>query len=611
MGQNSKLIFQNGAHIVANNASFTSSDPNSTWDGIYLSGNSNDTIIGCTIQNSTNGINVTDKYTAGFTSPPSTEISDCSFIDSSGYQLTSGITVSNSNNVILKHNTFNSISVIEGFMNAILIEDCPSGNLDVINNTINNVSNGITSIQSSPYIAGNSINGQGNDGIGIYLDNSNGTLKYNNVQNFQKSYVSYYSSPYLYRNTFNGAGIRNIDLYQNSVPVMNVVNSAGYVMNIGGNNNISGQPADCGIYLNDNSYPAIDYGYNNVSLNGGNYLICNDLQSQTLDVSYNYWTDRPPQLNKFIVNNGTVVDTPDYDGVTLTKPSGYELSSIGFGLYDSTYYVSLGGNSLAGNLFSQAYLNEISGEYSTAITLYKQIVSDYTGNELTPAAISRIINCLEKKPGTASDYTQLQDYMAQISSRNNLPHSVKQLAEDFIIKTKVNLWRVEQQQNQILNAINNYDTMYQHNIGNSKGIHALVDKLSLISIYNDTSQNRLNVQNNSNQNKLSLLSVILGKNYTTMHVSQKNEVPKEFMLYQNYPNPFNPVTKIKYDVPKEGFVTIKIFDLIGREIYSANEYRLPGTYTMLFDGSKYASGVYFYRIEAGDFVSVKKMVLLK
>lgn len=90
-----------------------------------------------------------------------------------------------------------------------------------------------------------------------------------------------------------------------------------------------------------------------------------------------------------------------------------------------------------------------------------------------------------------------------------------------------------------------------------------------------------------------------------------NKVPSKYELFQNYPNPFNPQTKIKYDLPKEGFVILKIYDLIGKEIYSTNEYKLPGTYEFTFDGSKYASGVYFYRIETRDFTAVKKMVLIK
>lgn len=94
-------------------------------------------------------------------------------------------------------------------------------------------------------------------------------------------------------------------------------------------------------------------------------------------------------------------------------------------------------------------------------------------------------------------------------------------------------------------------------------------------------------------------------------INPNNNILISYSLSQNYPNPFNPVTTIKYSIPKEGFITIKIFDLIGKEIYSANEYRLPGRYEMSFNGSNYASGVYLYRLETKDFIDVKKMVLIK
>ncbi len=95
--------------------------------------------------------------------------------------------------------------------------------------------------------------------------------------------------------------------------------------------------------------------------------------------------------------------------------------------------------------------------------------------------------------------------------------------------------------------------------------------------------------------------------------------PDEFRLFQNYPNPFNPISTIKYDIPKQSQVTIKIFDIIGREVATiVNETKEPGYYTVSFDGTNYSSGVYFYRIDvlqAGSstlsFSSVKKMVLLK
>ncbi|TRZ51815.1 T9SS C-terminal target domain-containing protein [bacterium] len=93
---------------------------------------------------------------------------------------------------------------------------------------------------------------------------------------------------------------------------------------------------------------------------------------------------------------------------------------------------------------------------------------------------------------------------------------------------------------------------------------------------------------------------------------RNSNIPKEFNLSQNYPNPFNPVTKINFAIPKSGFVTLKIYDILGMEIKTlVNEMKQPGYYTVDFNGSSLASGIYFYRVVAGNFVSVKRMVLIK
>lgn len=89
-------------------------------------------------------------------------------------------------------------------------------------------------------------------------------------------------------------------------------------------------------------------------------------------------------------------------------------------------------------------------------------------------------------------------------------------------------------------------------------------------------------------------------------------VPNRFMLYQNYPNPFNPVTTVKYDIAKEGIVKITVYDLLGREVsVPVNEFKKAGYYSLSFDGSGLASGVYFYKIESGNYVETKKMMLVK
>ncbi len=89
-------------------------------------------------------------------------------------------------------------------------------------------------------------------------------------------------------------------------------------------------------------------------------------------------------------------------------------------------------------------------------------------------------------------------------------------------------------------------------------------------------------------------------------------VPKEYSLLQNYPNPFNPSTKIKYSIVKKGEVKLTIYDILGREVaLLVNEVKDPGYYEANFNASNLASGVYFYRLVAGSYVSTRKMLLLK
>ncbi|HMQ98913.1 MAG TPA: T9SS type A sorting domain-containing protein [Ignavibacteria bacterium] len=91
-----------------------------------------------------------------------------------------------------------------------------------------------------------------------------------------------------------------------------------------------------------------------------------------------------------------------------------------------------------------------------------------------------------------------------------------------------------------------------------------------------------------------------------------NGVPSEFSLKQNYPNPFNPVTNIKFSIPRSSFVKITVFDITGKEIAKiVNENMNAGTYTVDFNASNLATGVYLYRIDAEGFTDVKKMMLIK
>jgi hypothetical protein len=97
-------------------------------------------------------------------------------------------------------------------------------------------------------------------------------------------------------------------------------------------------------------------------------------------------------------------------------------------------------------------------------------------------------------------------------------------------------------------------------------------------------------------------------------------IPDKYSLYQNYPNPFNPVTRIKFDIPpaplqrgdKAGMSVLKVYDILGKEIETlVNEKLQPGTYEVTFNASQYPSGVYFYRLQVGDYNETKRMLLIK
>jgi hypothetical protein len=95
-------------------------------------------------------------------------------------------------------------------------------------------------------------------------------------------------------------------------------------------------------------------------------------------------------------------------------------------------------------------------------------------------------------------------------------------------------------------------------------------------------------------------------------VEVKAVLPTVFALQQNYPNPFNPSTQIRYQVPMSNEVTLEVFDMLGRKVSTlVNQRQEAGAYSVNFDATSFASGVYFYRLQAGNFVEMKKMMLVR
>jgi hypothetical protein len=95
-------------------------------------------------------------------------------------------------------------------------------------------------------------------------------------------------------------------------------------------------------------------------------------------------------------------------------------------------------------------------------------------------------------------------------------------------------------------------------------------------------------------------------------IDASTEVPYVFSLSQNYPNPFNPLTNISFTLPSKGFVSLKVFDMLGRDVASiVSEEMSAGCYTRRWNAKNMSSGIYFYRLQVGTFIETKKLIVLK
>ena len=95
-------------------------------------------------------------------------------------------------------------------------------------------------------------------------------------------------------------------------------------------------------------------------------------------------------------------------------------------------------------------------------------------------------------------------------------------------------------------------------------------------------------------------------------IADVSDIPDRLNLSQNYPNPFNPSTTINFQLPNSEFTTLKVYNILGKEVATLVSNKLnQGNHSYTFDGNNLASGVYYYQLVAGDFMEVKKMILLR
>jgi len=140
--------------------------------------------------------------------------------------------------------------------------------------------------------------------------------------------------------------------------------------------------------------------------------------------------------------------------------------------------------------------------------------------------------------------------------------------------------------------------------------------LELFAITGYSGNASLNIKAVDTDSASNQTSLIIKVERTITDIAQMNEIPKHYSLAQNYPNPFNPSTNIKFTIPQRGYVSLKVYDILGKEVAQlVNKELNPGSYTVQFDASDanygLASGIYLYRLESKQFHRTKKFILVK
>lgn len=333
-----------------------------------------------------------------------------------------------------------------------------------------------------------------------------------------------------------------------------------------------------------------------------------------------WWGQCPPDANRFFIDGWPFYYLPalDYDPNEGMRPS--MLAGGGKEIQESGQMDPR----LRNPAFRQALLSRGRHQYTNALTLYRGIVSDNLNETDVNTALTEVRHTYHDYLRWSSDTTlqaTLESYLRN-QSANHPRAAVKRLAKVLRASELANLVNY-------VSSLAEYQLLMQSSSSQDERIMYLFElfNLSTIRIANREQAQQYLTQMKSefpNDDRTRIATVRfeamesrgsgngLQRSSLASKTEQTTELPREFTLSQNYPNPFNPATTIKYDLPIDVHVTLRLYDLLGREVLTlVDEQSKAGYHYAILDASKFSSGVYFYRIQAGQFSQTKKLILLR
>ncbi|MCL6494342.1 MAG: right-handed parallel beta-helix repeat-containing protein [Ignavibacterium sp.] len=482
---------------------------------------------------------------------------------------------------------------------------------------------------SYPHIISNNLSLQGLNipGAGISLVSSNGEIRGNNISGFKYGIELGSSSPNIGANviTSNTENGIYVGAYSNPNLSYTIINDDVYPLS--GYNTIR-ENGLCNFFP---SYSEIYLTNSNIQLKGGCntiaddredpalhcnhlYLIDGDHIEETIYAAENYWgeiNNHNPE-GRFGENI-----TVEYEGY-LNEPCNYSSGSEILLLTDQngevfdTVYSSMNNISQLSDIetrYAMANSYFYAKEFNQARYRYENIIDLYGTIKNSLKAYLRLYEIATLINSTPDEFNQLHQFYlmkASIQTDSVMIGVLKHLSSLCIVWSKNYEEALARFENDIQTASNNDIALYR-----------LIDILTTSLLIEPDSLVGKRVSGYLATAKNSSYSEVISELLSTRGKSALNEkikiIPEKFILYQNYPNPFNPSTKISWQMPVSSRVTIKLFDILGREIETIIDgyYKAGFHSTFYIINSTLPSGVYFYQLQTDNFRAAKKMVMLR
>lgn len=347
----------------------------------------------------------------------------------------------------------------------------------------------------------------------------------------------------------------------------------------------------------------------------GDYA-CYANHNSTINATNNCWDSSQPTV--YTANGGVVywqpADSP-CEGLSKSASSEEGSSSLSDGTNSS---INDGFNDKELDLAFQYIIDK---KYENAIAIYHTKFKEKNDLRMKRFILNQLAICYKKAEKHGFIEFLNKDVRTNLSTNNELYALTVELENIFLMKER-NYDGVLNNLRILKSNFSDNDEIYKNAIfrilyltynysKDTSTANSLLEELENKYPYDELTLNALLLLNKREEYRLAKQSIENQSNSNDLEIGN-TIIPSKFALYENYPNPFNPITHIQYDLPENANVVLSVYDIQGQKIIDlVNSYKEAGSYDIIFDGSKFSSGTYFYKIVAGEFSKVKRMLLIK